>query len=131
MSGMKRRGQQVRTRRAVGWSTGRVRDPACCQGGSDRARNWARAPVNWVSQGQPRGKCSVRRRGFRVMRPANRRGPFPRGASTKPIPRWDAHFGGLEDDRKGSTGPHITFRRHWVAAGSAVWRHVHFTLALV
>ena len=28
----------------------------------------------------------------------------------KPIPRWDVHFGGLEDDRKVSTAPHITFR---------------------
>ena len=41
------------------------------------------------------------------------------------------HFGGLEDDRKGYTEPHITFRHHWVATGSAVWRYVHFTLALV
>ena len=28
---------------------------------------------------------------------------------TKPIPRWDVHFGGLEDDREDSTAPHITF----------------------
>ena len=28
----------------------------------------------------------------------------------KPIPRWDMHFGGLEDDRKYSTAPHITLR---------------------
>ena len=31
-------------------------------------------------------------------------------SATKPIPRWDAHFGGLEDDRTDSTEPHITFR---------------------
>ena len=29
---------------------------------------------------------------------------------TKPIPRWDVHFGEIDDDRKGSTAPHITFR---------------------
>ena len=29
---------------------------------------------------------------------------------TKPIPRWDVQFGGLEDDREDSTAPHITFR---------------------
>ena len=28
----------------------------------------------------------------------------------KPIPRWDVHFGGLEDDRKDYAEPHITFR---------------------
>ena len=29
---------------------------------------------------------------------------------SKPIPRWDVHFGGLEDDRKDYTEPHIAFR---------------------
>ena len=28
---------------------------------------------------------------------------------TKPIPRWDVHFGEIDDDRKDSTAPHITF----------------------
>ena len=28
---------------------------------------------------------------------------------TKLIPRWDVHFGGLEDDLKDSTARHITF----------------------
>ena len=28
----------------------------------------------------------------------------------KPIPRWDVHFGGPDDDRKNATAPHITFR---------------------
>ena len=28
----------------------------------------------------------------------------------KPIPRWDVHFWGLEDDREDSTAPHTTFR---------------------
>ena len=28
----------------------------------------------------------------------------------KPIPRWDVHFGEIDDDRKDSTAPHITFR---------------------
>ena len=30
--------------------------------------------------------------------------------TSKPIPRWDVHFGGLDDDRKDSTAPHITFK---------------------
>ena len=29
---------------------------------------------------------------------------------TKPIPRRDVHFGEIDDDRKDSTAPHITFR---------------------
>ena len=29
---------------------------------------------------------------------------------SKPIPRWDVHFEGLEDYRKDSTAPHITHR---------------------
>ena len=35
---------------------------------------------------------------------------FPVLLSTKPIPRWDVHFGEIDDDRKDSTAPHITFR---------------------
>ena len=27
-------------------------------------------------------------------------------------PRWDVHFGGLENDQEDSTAPHITFRPH-------------------
>ena len=34
------------------------------------ARNRARARLNWVSQGQRRGRCRVRRRAERVSRPA-------------------------------------------------------------
>ena len=30
-------------------------------------------------------------------------------STTKPIPRWDVHFGEIDDDRKDSTAPHITF----------------------
>ena len=53
---------------------------------------------------------------------------------SKPIPRWDVHFGGLEDDRKGSTEPHITFRpqlgRHR-RYGLAICRfHLGFSLVL-
>ena len=33
-------------------------------------RNRVRAPVNWASQGQPLGRCRVRRRAERVSRPA-------------------------------------------------------------
>ena len=31
-----------------------------------------------------------------------------RRRTAKPIPRWDVHFGGLEDCRKDYTSPHIT-----------------------
>ena len=39
-----------------------------CRGhkGSGRARNRARAPLNWDCQGQPRGRCRVRRRALQV-----------------------------------------------------------------
>lgn len=38
------------------------------QEGSGKARNRARALLNWFCQGQPWGKCRVRRRAVRVMR---------------------------------------------------------------
>ena len=38
--------------------------------GSGRARNRARARLNWFSQGQRWGRCKVRRRAERVSRPA-------------------------------------------------------------
>ena len=40
------------------------------QAGSGRARNRARARSNWASQGQRCGRCRVRRRAERVIRPA-------------------------------------------------------------
>ena len=40
------------------------------QAGSGRARNRARARSNWASQGQRCGRCSVRWRAERVIRPA-------------------------------------------------------------
>ena len=40
------------------------------QAGNGRARNRARARLNWVSQGQRWGRCKVRRRAERVSRPA-------------------------------------------------------------
>ena len=39
------------------------------QAGSGRARNRARARLNWFSQGQRWGKCKVRRRAERVSLP--------------------------------------------------------------
>ena len=39
-----------------------------------------------------------------AMRPGWRRKLKP-----KPIPRWEVHFGEIDDDRKDSTAPHITF----------------------
>ena len=69
------RGRQSRTGPvrlcgAVGWSGSRVRRRRCRQAGNGRARNRAMARVNWVSQGQPCGRCKVRRRAERVSRPA-------------------------------------------------------------
>ena len=55
---------------AVGKSSGWVRRQPCRQAGNGRARNRARAPLNWVSQGQRWGRCKVRRRTERVNRPA-------------------------------------------------------------
>ena len=40
------------------------------QEGRGSARNLARAPLNWVSQGQRWGRCKVRRRAERVSLPA-------------------------------------------------------------
>ena len=40
------------------------------QAGSGMARSRARARLNWVSQGQPCGRCRVRRPAERVSRPA-------------------------------------------------------------
>ena len=42
----------------------------CRQAGNGRARNRARARLNWVSQGQRCGRCRVRRRAEWVSRPA-------------------------------------------------------------
>ena len=56
-----------------GCSVGRMagqRQTGRRQAGSGRARNRARAPLNWVSQGQRFGRCKVRRRAERVSRPA-------------------------------------------------------------
>ena len=52
------RGRSV-GRMAGQWQTG------CRQAGNDRARNRARAPLNWVSQGQRWDRCRVRRRAER------------------------------------------------------------------
>ena len=42
----------------------------CRQEGSGKARSLARALLNWFCQGQPWGRCRVRRRALRVIRPA-------------------------------------------------------------
>ena len=51
-------------RMAGQWETG------CRQAGDGRARNRARAPLNWFCQGQRWGRCKVRRRAELVSRPA-------------------------------------------------------------
>ena len=48
------------------WQTG------CRQVGSGRARNRARAPLNWFSQGQRWGRCKVRCKGRRENVPRGR-----------------------------------------------------------
>ena len=53
----------------VGLAGGSVADGRR-QAGSGMARSRARARLNWVSQGQRRGRCKVRRRAERVIRPA-------------------------------------------------------------
>ena len=60
----------TRDGQAVGRSGGEVRRRRRRQEGSGRARNRSRARLNWFSQGQPLGRCRVRRRALRVMRPA-------------------------------------------------------------
>ena len=52
----------------VVWWVGRYQ--RCRQAGNGRARNRARARLNWFSQGQRWGRCKVRRRAERVSRPA-------------------------------------------------------------
>ena len=47
---------------------------------------------------------------FVGIKPAARAGASCRCRCPKPIPRWDVHFGEIDDDRKDSTAPHITFR---------------------
>ena len=49
---------------------GRVKPRGRRQEGGGRARNRARALLNWFRQGQPCGRGRVRRRALRVMRPA-------------------------------------------------------------
>ena len=53
----------------VGGDVGSVADVRR-QAGSGMARNRARARLNWVSQGQRRGRCRVKRRAERVSPPA-------------------------------------------------------------
>ena len=59
------------------------------QAGSGMARSRAKARVNWDSQGQRRGRCRVRRRAERVIRPTRaktrRRGSWWHGPFARPI----------------------------------------------
>ena len=52
----------------VGLAGGSVAD-GLRQAGSGMACSRAKARLNWVSQGQRRGRCKVRRRAERVIRP--------------------------------------------------------------
>ena len=66
-TGLARVGGDVRL--SVGW----LRHRRCRQAGSGRVRSRARALLNWASQGQRCGRCSVRRRAERVSRPARQK----------------------------------------------------------
>ena len=59
------------------WQT--VRRRGCRQEGSGRARSLARALLNWFCQGQPWGRCRVKRRALRVSRPARGEEASPEG----------------------------------------------------
>ena len=54
---------------AFSWPDGGQRAGCRRQAGNGRARNRARAPLDWFSQGQRWGRCKVRRRAERVSRP--------------------------------------------------------------
>ena len=72
-------------------SVGRLRHRRCRQAGSGKARNRARARLNWASQGQRWGRCSVRRCAERVSRPArakNRRLSVLVVTTCSPRPMW-------------------------------------------
>ena len=49
------------------------------QAGNGMACSRAKARLNWVSQGQRRGRCKVRRRAERVIRPHQSEDPPPEG----------------------------------------------------
>ena len=53
----------------LGLSGGWVNSRRRCQDGNGMACSRARARPNWVSQGQRRGRCRVRRRAERLSRP--------------------------------------------------------------
>ena len=55
---------------AIGLPGGRAGHRRRRQVGRGMARSRARARLNWASQGQRWGRCRVRRRAERVMRPA-------------------------------------------------------------
>ena len=57
-------------RPGVGRHRGLVKRRGRGQDGSGRTRNRAKALLNWFCQGQPWGRCRVRRRALRVSRPA-------------------------------------------------------------
>ena len=58
----------------------------------------------------------------------------PAQCRPKPIPRRDVHFGEIDDDRKASTAPHITFRpqlggHRWCGLAICTF-HLGFSLVL-
>ena len=94
------------------------------QAGSGRARNRARARLNWVSQGQRWGRCKVSWRAERVSRPAmekKRRRRVLVVTSCSPRPSRVVQRGGY------APSPRRPARRRWrrngKAAGSAFLGH--------
>ena len=84
--------------------------------------SWDRCCSPWPSPGHcrshPRSLDTSSPPSHRLHQCRSARRPFPDGAvpalpgrsPAKPIPRWDVHFGELDDDRKDSTATHITIR---------------------
>ena len=107
-SGLARVGGDVRL--SVGW----LRHRRCRQAGSGIARSRARARLNWVSQGQRRGRCRVNRRAERVIRPAR--------AKTRRLRAWwsrsaDPGRCGLSSGPGCAPSPVPPARRRWRRSG--------------
>ena len=101
-------GRKTRSRASPG--TGRGPGPRTGGGtGAEGRKRINRTPSHTIQSPSPRPQ----------WQPSTERecGGRPR---PKPIPRWDVHFGGLEDDLKDSTALHPTFTSQLGATDSAV-----------
>ena len=110
-------------------------EPGAPEGGSVRSSEGGLAPMvlpksDWPEvfwrEAWEKSPC------FQLATPSLDEGVQP--STTKPIPRWDVHFGDLDDDRKDSTAPHITFSpqlgRHRQCGLAICTFHLGFSLVL-